>query len=99
MAQPHKGERAVTTFRTVPDLKTRMVDESKAAGSPDLTAYLVELLSALHPDPELHPEAAKAAKPVVKALLAAARDMRAEDLRAARNQLELPSLSKDHAAA
>jgi len=99
MAQPHKGDRAVTTFRTDKALKDRMLDQFKAAGSADLTAYLDDLMSALHPDPKRHPEAAQAAGSVVAALLAAARDLEAKDLLAARDQLELSLSNDDHAAA
>ncbi|MER5649684.1 hypothetical protein [Streptosporangium sp. NPDC002524] len=99
MAQPHKGDRSVTTFRTAEDLKTRMVAQSKATGSADMTAYLDRLMSALHPDPKRHPEAAEAAGSVVAALLAAARDMETKDLLAARDQLTLSLSDDDHAAA
>lgn len=101
MPQTYLGERKPTMVRPAPDLRVRIDDSATGHGygPRQLNSYLVKLLGALHPDPEKYPEAAKAAAAVVEALLASAGDMNNQELREVRDQLELPSLSKNHAAA
>ncbi|MGV9600734.1 hypothetical protein ACWDR1_29135 [Streptosporangium sandarakinum] len=101
MPQTYLGERKPTMVRPDPALRDRMDASAASHGYRErqMNTYLVNLLGALHPDPEKHPEAAKAAAAVVEALLASARDMKDQEARAAQSQLELPSLTKNHAAA
>lgn len=90
MPQAYLGERVPTMVRPDPALRSRMDARaaSRGYGKRQMNSYLVDLLGALHPDPDEHPEAAEKAAALVQALLEAAQNMRGTS-RAGQEQLDL----------